>query len=85
MPVCIQVTAMALGTPLRPLGRGHCCSSRKDDMPDTEEVGRGGEEGLGREEDSELGFWEPSLISVLFLYVIGALERKFTFNPPLTS
>lgn len=46
---------------------------------------RGGGEGLRREEDSELGFWEPSLISVLFLDVIGTLQRKFTFNPPLTS
>lgn len=58
---------MALGTPLRPLGRRHRHSSHKADAPDTEEVGRGGEEGLRREEDVELGFWEPALISVLFL------------------
>ena len=58
---------MALGTPLRPLGRRHHHSSHKADELDTEVVGRGGEEGRRREEDAELGFWEPALISVLFL------------------
>ena len=38
----VPVTVMAPGTPLRPSGGGHCCSSRKGDMPDTEEEGRGG-------------------------------------------
>ena len=81
---------MALGTPLRPLGRGHRHSSHRADMPDTREVGRGGEEGLTREEGAELGGGRGAgfgsrLSFQPCSFVIGALERKFTFNPLLTS
>lgn len=57
-------------------------------MPDTREVGRGGEEGLTREEGAELGGSWVSGSRLSFQpcsFVIGALERKFTFNPLLTS
>lgn len=60
--------------------------SNEDDTPKKKRVwGEEETEGLRREEDPELVFWETSLILALFLYFTGVLERKFTSNPSPTG
>lgn len=67
------------------------CLQREDCLPcgsshpTRKRWGEEGEKGFRREGEPELVFWETSLISVMFFFFTGVLERKFTFNPFLTS